>query len=105
MEHDIETSGNHLYDDLMNYKDQANQNDNPPDQPRLNNSTTEPRVGVDETNLKLPTKERDESGFHTYAVLEEAIPPVPERYTRGLTHTKLLHIVKSLTANTILKGT
>ena len=80
LEHEIETSGNHLYDEPMNYKDQANQRDNASNQIRRKPSNTEPEVQVEETDQMRATKEREESGLHTYAVLEEAIPPVPERY-------------------------
>ena len=81
---EIETPANHLYDDLINYTSQASHIDSKCSQ--MDHKTSISGINAEAaTNTVIVkntvdlTKDKDNSGIHTYAVLEEAVPPVPER--------------------------
>ena len=80
---EIETPANHLYDDLINYTSQASHTDS--ECSHINHKTSISGANVEAgMNIMVKktvdlTKDKDDSGSHTYAVLEEAVPPVPER--------------------------
>ena len=93
---EIETSANHLYDDLINYTPQARHTDSESSQ--VNHKTSvQADVSVITKKIVDPTKDEDNSGTHTYAVLEEAIPPVPERYINSLSLSSSPSLSLSLT--------
>ena len=79
---EIETSANHVYDDLINYTSQACHANSECSQidHKISISGTSVEVGISDTKKTVDlTKDEDDSMTHTYAVLEEAVPPVPER--------------------------
>lgn len=82
---EIETSGNHFYDKLMNYN--RNEGDNATQCNHQLNSVSNDQELSPETDgvvevTEQPTtlmKAGDQSENHMYAVLEGPVPPVPER--------------------------
>ena len=81
---EIETSANHLYDDLINYTSQASHTDSECSHINHKTSISGTSVKVGTGDGKKTTKDEDDSEIHTYAVLEETVPPVPERSVSSL---------------------
>ena len=73
---DTETPVNHDYDELINYTTQVT--DTQTDHSHEVNKSIE-NTGADTNAINKFVEDRRNSETHTYAVLEEAVPPVPER--------------------------